>query len=117
MSIGAELEITVVNALRDIGAAMILRKRDTAGFTPNTGVEVTEYDFDCTGVFTQIGLLNRSDAVQAGDLRVLVAGVEQDAKPEPGDFIVFRGEQFGVVKVEEIAPDGHSVCFDIIVRH
>lgn len=117
MSIGAELRETVISALQDIGVPMVLRKRVEGSFDPVSGVVLTEYDYGCIGVFTTISLFNRSEVVQAGDRAVLIADVEQDRKPETGDYLLYGNEKFSVAKVSEVAPDGFSVCFDLLVRH
>lgn len=116
MTIGPELRESVVTALADIGVSMVLRKRIAGTFEAGVGVNVTEYDYDCIGVFTKIGLLTQNPMVQVGDRRVLVADVEQDVKPEPGDYLLHAGVRYVIVKPDEVAPDGTSVCFDCLIR-
>ena len=106
---------TATKLIKRFGQAAVLRKPGAPGGTPWDPQPGTPSDHAVTVAVTDYTIEQRANtAINQSDLRVFMA--VSDAMPTTADTLVIGGEDYTVVSVSTLGPDGVTICFDMQVR-
>ncbi len=108
---------TVQRLLQKFGAQTTTKRRVEGQYDSATGKKpITETTFNMTAVvFDYAQELIDGTKVMDDDKQVFASVVGVNV-PQSGDFFTWRGKQYTIIKVKDLAPSGISVLYELQAR-